>query len=318
MNIVAFDFEKKEEKTLTFEELRRGPDSSMYYWIEVSGEDEGEIRFLVSLFNLDPVTATEFFTRESEGRYDVYNDGLVFTLTEGSIEKSRLNACHVNILLGATFMIMWHRQPVDFIEQARRTYREDFKRFAKTPGFLIYELNDHLIENYRRIYARFSSEVEQAQLRLFGTVDDSIFRHVSALTTNLLSLRKMVQALRELMHEMASRRSPFVSESTQTFLIPMAETLGRMSDDLTAEREALNETLNLYMGMVGHRTNRVVNRLTVISSIFLPLTFICGVYGMNFELMPELKWAPSYFIFWALCLIFISVSIYSMKRKKWI
>jgi hypothetical protein len=101
------------------------------------------------------------------------------------------------------------------------------------------------------------------QLQLFGQVDDDIFRHVSLLTQDILVFRKIVLASRELMHELASRKSAFVSETTQPFLENMAGALERLGGDLTTEREVLNETLNLYMGMVSHRTNKVVNRLTV-------------------------------------------------------
>jgi len=318
MRIVAFDFRAKEETTLTWEDLSKGPDTSLFHWIELDLADEPQALQVLSLFSVNAEASTEFLGADREGRYDVYDDCLHFALTEGLVENGRLTTSHVDVLLGTTYMIMWHRRPVHFVEQVRRTYHDDFKRFAKTPGFLVYELGDHLIESYRRLYNGFSDEVERVQLNLFGAVDDGIFRHVSALTTDLLALRKVVLAVRELMHQLASRRSPFVSETTQTFLGPMAETLERISNDLTSEREVLNETLNLYMGMVSHRTNRIMNRLTVISMIFLPLTFICGVYGMNFDVMPELRWPYSYFVFWGICFVFIAAGIAIMKRKKWL
>jgi magnesium transporter len=131
----------------------------------------------------------------------------------------------------------------------------------------------------------------------------------------------MLLASREVLSEISSRRSPFISESTQPFLERMASTLERLSADLTVERETLAETLNLYMGIVSHRTNRVVNRLTVISMVFLPLTFLCGVYGMNFNTdignMPELMWKHGYLAFWVVALIMTAALLLFMKRKRW-
>ncbi len=319
MKIVAFDFRTKAEHTLDWAMLPTEPDSSLFYWIEMEAADEPRAADLLARFAINAAAVAEFLGSDCEGRHDVYDDCLHFALTEARVqEDGRLGTSHVDILLGTSCMIMWHRKPIGFIEKMRRTVREDFKRFAKTPGFLVYELGDHLIESYRRTCARLADEVERVQINLFGKVDDEIFMHVSTLTTDLLALKKTVQASRELMHQLASRRSPFVSETTQSFLETMAESLKRMSDDLTAEREVLSETLNLYMGMVSHRTNRIINRLTVISIIFLPLTFMCGVYGMNFEVMPELKWAFSYPTFWVICMIFASLSIYTMRKRKWI
>lgn len=318
MNITAFDFTRKTETPLGREQLDTGPDPALFHWIDLEAADEPDVPSILARFRVNPAAAGEFTGPDREGRYDVHDDCLHFALSEGRIENERLVTSHVDILLGGNYLMMWHRYPVHFLDPVRRVYREDFRRFAQTPGFLVYELCDHLIESYRRTAAQFSTAVEGTQLNLFGTVTDDIFRHVSALTTDLLAFRRIVLAARELLHQLASRRSLFLVESTQTFLASMAGTVERISDDISAEREALGETLNLYMGMVSHRTNRVINRLTVLSMIFLPLTFICGVYGMNFEVMPELQWAWSYPIFWTLCLVFVSFSLWKMRRHRWL
>jgi len=318
MRIVGFDFEMKTEATLEWSAVGSAAAASLFYWIDMAAEDEAAVAPVLAHFHVNASAAAEFLGPDRDGRYDAYDDCLHFSLTEAGIEGGRLAASHVDVLMGASYMITWHRKPLGFLDQVHRVYRDDFKRFAKTPGFLVYELCDNLIENYRRMYARFSEEVERVQLNLFGAVDDRIFRHVSDLTTDLLGFRKTVLAARELFHQLSSRRSAFLSETTQAYLGTMASTLERISGDVSSEREVLNESLNLYMGMVSHRTNRVINRLTVLSMIFLPLTFICGVYGMNFEMMPELGWFWSYPAFWAVCLAFVTVSVCTMRRRKWL
>jgi magnesium transporter len=120
------------------------------------------------------------------------------------------------------------------------------------------------------------------------------------------------------MHELSSRKSPFISETTQPFLESMAGTMERLGSDLTTEREVLNETLNLYMGMVSHRTNKVVNRLTVISAIFLPLSFLCGVYGMNLKNIPETRWEYGYALFWLVALGISATLLVVMRRRNWL
>jgi len=95
----------------------------------------------------------------------------------------------------------------------------------------------------------------------------------------------------------------------------MVGTVERVLQDLLVDRDILSESLNLYMSMVGHRTNKVMNRLTVVSVVFLPLTFLCGVYGMNFEVLPELKWQYGYFVFW-LVVAAIVISLLAFMRTK--
>jgi magnesium transporter len=149
-------------------------------------------------------------------------------------------------------------------------------------------------------------------------VDDEIFGQVSGLGHHLIIMRRNILGDREVLHQMATHKSVFVSETTQPFLINLVGTLERLSLDLTVEREILEETLNLYLGIVSHRTNRVVNRLTIISLIFLPLTFLVGIYGMNFEHLPEFQWKFGYVYFWGLAVCIVSGLLILMKVKRWL
>jgi magnesium transporter len=116
--------------------------------------------------------------------------------------------------------------------------------------------------------------------------------------------------------ELSARRSIFLSEITQTFLQNMVGTVERVLQDVLVERDILTQALNLYMSMVGHRTNRAMNRLTVISVVFLPLTFLCGVYGMNFEHLPELHWRYGYHAFWAVTVLIATTIVIVMRRAR--
>ncbi|MCX7009248.1 MAG: magnesium transporter CorA family protein [Kiritimatiellaeota bacterium] len=214
--------------------------------------------------------------------------------------------------------MIFHPQPAELITHIRQTYREDFHEFSQSPGFLLYEVTDHLIAGYRKTLLGFSEAVAQIQLKLFGEVDDAIFKQVAALTRDILTFRRVLLAAREILNELTSRRSAFVSDSAKPALEVMAGTLERLANDLTTERDVLAETLNLYMGMVSHRTSKLLKRLTMISIIFLPLTFLCGVYGMNFEHMPEIHWKFAYAGFWCAVAVIVVTLLLIMRRRKWL
>lgn len=273
---------------------------------------------LLERLGVNELARREVLGPDREGRHDVYPDCLHFAVTEAALTEGRLHTAHLDVLLGASYLVTFRRRPVRLIQQIQRVYREDFYRFAQSPGFLLYEIADALTESYRSSLGAMVETVERLQLQLYGNVDDSIFRSVSATMQDLLVLRKVVTASREIFHELATRRSPFVSETTQPFLGNIAGTLERISEDLKTEREVLNEMLNLYMGMVSHRTNKVINRLTIISAIFLPLSFICGVYGVNLKGVPEFEWEYGYLYFWALCLSIAGGLAIYMRRKRWL
>ncbi len=139
MKIMSFDFRTRREQLL--DALPEPLNPALFYWIEMDSADESLASGLLSRFSINSEAAGEFLGQDREGRYDVYDDCLHFALTEALIhEDGRLATSHTDILLSTSCMIMWHRNPVRFIDKMRRTVGEDFKRFAKTPGFLVYEL----------------------------------------------------------------------------------------------------------------------------------------------------------------------------------
>lgn len=325
ISVIQFDFTRKQENNIPAEKIADVLRTGCFCWVDVDGttcssSDEAHRRVeqLFESLGINEVARREVFGPDREGRYDVYEDCLHFAVTEALLVDQRLQTSHLDVVLGERFLVTFRRHANGTVASMKRTYREDFHKFAQSPGFLLYEIADHLASTYRRSLQQLADAVEGVQLQMYGEVDDTIFRRVSSLMQDLLGLRKVVTSARELFHELATRRSAFVPDSTRPFLDNMAGTLQRLSDDLTTEREVLNEMLNLYMGMVSHRTNKVINRLTIISVIFLPLTFICGVYGMNFNGIPELEWGHGYVYFWSLCLVIAASLALYMRRKKWL
>ena len=159
--------------------------------------------------------------------------------------------------------------------------------------------------------------VEAMQLELRGPeVEDSVFARISALGADLLHFRKILLPARAVLNDLAARRTLFLSEHTQSMLHNLVGTLEHVLQDLLVDRDILSESLNLYMSLVSHRTNEVMKRLTVVSVIFLPLTFLCGVYGMNFEILPELHWPRGYAFFWSVVVVIVIGLLALMRRAK--
>lgn len=317
INVIEFDFAAKTDRVTEGAALEGWRDKPFYFWADIVPESTAETERWLRHLGVNSQVIEGVTGPDVDGRYEVFEDCLYFSVTEAIVKDGRLETAVADVVLGAKFLVTIHRQHVHFLDHLRRTYREDFRQFAKSPGFLLYEIGDHLVDGYRKSLKEFSSAVERVQKELFGEVDDEIFRKVSALANDVLSFRGVVHSARELLHQLAIRKSSFIPESTQPFLQIMADTLQRLSDDLLTERDTLMDTLNLYMGMVSHRTSRVMSRLTVISIIFLPLTFLCGVYGMNLKI-PETEWAYSYPVFWLVVLLIAGGLLVMMKRKKWI
>lgn len=316
---VSFDFSNKISRNINYDEIRSECEKGMFCWIKAEPEDMEKVATILREQNVSVAAINEIKSGENkEGRYNVFPRCLHFSFTEARLENDLISTSCVDVTVTEKCFITIDYSSARLLELMDSTYEEDFLMFSQSPGFLFYELGDHLLEVYHQTLRSVTSETEKIQKELFGRVDDAIFFHVSSITSDLLRLRRIVLASRDVMHELGTRKSSFVSESTQPFLLKMAERLERLGEDISEERDALNEMLHLYMGMVSHRTNKVVNRLTAISTIFLPLAFLCGVYGMNFQFMPELGWKYSYPIFWSVAISIAGGIILVMKKKKWI
>jgi len=223
----------------------------------------------------------------------------------------------VDVVISERFLVTIHRGSVLFLNRMRRDYRLDFMRFARTPSFLLYELWDHLLENYLEIQKLMEERVEALQNELRAPkVEDGVFARISELGADLLYFRKVLLPARAVLADLSTRRTLFLSERTQVLLGNLHSTIEHVLQDLLVDRDILSESLNLYMSLVSHRSNEIMKRLTVVSVVFLPLTFLCGVYGMNFEILPELRWRYGYAFFWGLASAIVVVLLGLMRRSR--
>ena len=318
MQVVAFDFAAKQERTIPETGWNFISATGPFYWITASPAEFPLLQTVLSRLGASPAISGLLQAPQPESVYELYEEAIHFTLSEVRMEGALLKSSVLAFLLGENFFAVLLPGASPVMEKIQRIYRDDFHKFARSSGFLLYELGSHLLESYRRIFQHYTAEAERLQLRLFGKITDDIFAEVSDLTGDILAFRRTVLSARDLFNDLATRRSAFVGETTQPALDILSDRMERLGGDIAGVRSVLNETLNLYMGMVSHRTNRIVTRLTILSMIFLPLSFLAGVYGMNFEFLPELKWRLAYPAFWLVVALFVLGFVALVRKKKWI
>jgi magnesium transporter len=316
VSVVDFDFTNKTEKTISFSEAAEAMKAGRFVWIDIDASDPQEARQLLSALRIISEETIDSALRDEPSTQHMRFEHYIHLVLSGCRQRAQdFDLERVDVIIAEQFLATIHRGSVVFLNSVRRDYRSDFVRFAKSPSFLIYELWGHLIENYLHVQKLMEERVEQLQNELRGdAVDDGVFGRISALGADLLHFRKVLLPARDVLTDLSTRKSLFISEATQPFLANMVGTLEHVLQDLLVDRDILSEALNLYMSIVSHRTNEVMKRLTVVSVIFMPLTFLCGVYGMNFEVLPELKWHFGYGLFWA-AVVLIVVSLIALMRR---
>ena len=317
VSVVTLDFKTKEHSKIGLGEIKSAMEAGKFVWIDIDVTQPDEARKLVAKLDLISNEILEdALTRDAGTQIGRYEDYIHLVLTGCKLVGHKFDLERVDAMMGASFLLTLHRGAPIFLEAVRRSYVADFKRFAQSPSFLLYELWDHLIDNYLSVHKKFEERVDEVQRRLVGEVDEAVFGEASELTVDLLQLRKVVLPARAVLTDLSTRKSPFVSEATQPYLNNMVGTIERVLQDVLVERDILNGSINNYMSLVAHKTNKVMSRLTVVSIIFLPLTFLCGVYGMNFDVLPELHWEDGYYYFWTAVAIIVVGLLALMRRYK--
>jgi len=317
VQIVSFDFTSKVLGAPPVAELAPSMEAGKFCWIDVDvGNVEAARKLLGELGLCAPEIVEDALTRDPATQIARYDDYIHLVMSGCKLVGPKFDLERVDAIIGEKFLLTLHRGQPIFLEAVRRAYRADFQRFARSPSFLLYELWDHLVENYLAVHRVFEDRVEAVQRRLIGEVEEAVFGEASDLTSDLLHLRKVVLPARAVLSELSTRKSNFVSEGTQPFLANMVGTVERVLQDVLVDRDILSNALNNYMSMVAYKTNRVMNRLTVVSVIFLPLTFLCGIWGMNFDAMPELHWEYGYIVFWTFVAVIAGGLLWLMRRNK--
>ena len=314
--IVAFDFTDKSLEHLTASAMHPAMEQGKFLWIDIEYNEIKTVQdFLSDFGNIDERTIEDIASGAAGIHLSRFRDYIHLLVSGCEIASDgEFILQRIDVILSQSALITVHRKPHFVLENIQKEYHSDFIQFAQTPSFLLYELWDALIEHYADIQKQLEFQVEKLQNDLFQSTDDSVFNRVSRIGENLLHFRGVLMPARTVLTELSTRRTNMISDATQTTLHNMVGTLERILQDVLMDREILTQALNLHMSLLSHRTNEAMSKLTVVSLIFLPLTFLCGVYGMNFENFPEIKWQYGYPFFWIISITIVVILIIVLRR----
>lgn len=328
LRCVAFDFDTRSEHDIDPAAVTGAISAGRFVWIDARAEPGAMAtlidRDLAPLLGLGEGVCELLRHHQPDTGYEILPDALHISLAAcdyraGPRGGARIAASRVDVLVTRSFLLVLSREPAEFLERVRREYRDDFARFARSPGFLLYEIFDHLTRSYETLEHELELAVERIQSSLAHHPGAEVFPLAARVAADLVRLRRHVAPARAVAHELGTRRFDQIPETTQPFLQSTASELDRVLTDLTTSREILTDGVALAMSFVSFRTNRIINRLSTVSFIFLPLTFLVGVYGMNFEHQPEYKWELGYHFFWTLAICVAGASIatlYALWRRE--
>lgn len=319
-----FDFRDRSHGTVRLDDVRHRMDAGGYVWIDVDTAIAPSDAIMAALperllggLDLRPLLQRRRAAGVECASMLARHDGVLHIVLTGASHGGHPAAAErLDVVLATGVMLTIRRGPNAVLTAVRRDYIRDFEQHASTPSFLLYEIFNEQVEQFLAVQGRLEDEVEATRLALRDTVDERALGSLGDVSGRLLALRSRALTCRRVLEELVSRKTTLVSEATLTFLGVMIQSLERLLADIATNREILESALHLSLTVMSHRTNLTMNRLAVVSTIFLPLTFLCGVYGMNFDFIPETSWQYGYLYFWAISGVITAALVWFLRRSR--
>jgi magnesium transporter len=291
-------------------------------WINIDGiHEEKMIARLGERFGLTLLVMEDILNTTQRPKIEEYEEGIFLILKMIFIDPKSFEVTseQLSLILGKNFVLSFQEKAGDVFDQIRERIRTGSCKIRHSGAdFLAYSLIDAVVDYYFEALENFGERIEEVEYRLINNPQTRTLNDLYELKTAAIFLRKSIWPLREVISRLEKMESPLISASLQPYLRDVYDHAIQVIETVETYRDLLSGMLDLYLSSVSNRMNEVMKMLTIIATIFIPLTFIAGLYGMNFSDMPVQKIANGWVVIWS---VMLSISLFMLmffKRKKWL
>jgi magnesium transporter len=292
-------------------------------WINIDGVHNVDIiKKLGEQYDLHPLLLEDVLDTQIRPKIEFFDKYVFVVLKMLRYNKTTLEveAEQVSFVMGDTYVIsLQEDREGDVFDPIRTRLETTGGRIRRSDAdFLLYSLIDMVIDNYFLVLEKIGERVEALEDEITSHPSESPLKTLYKLKQELIFIRKSVWPLREVISSMEREETPLIHKETRKYIRDAYDHTIQVIDTTESYRDSMGSLLDIYLTSISNRTNDVVKVLTIISTIFMPLTFIAGVYGMNFDFMPELRWKYSYFVVLGIMLLSALAMLMWFRKKKWI
>lgn len=293
-------------------------------WINVEGlQDVRLIEELSRSFDIHALVQEDILNTHQRPKFEEYEDHLYLVLKAMLVNAKARGGFRIEY--EQISILILDRMVFTFKEQADQLFEPVIRRIEASTGFfrsqgadyLAYALLDAIVDEYFRVQDVLEEIVENLEDELLVAPSSKTLATIQILKREMISVRRLLAPVRELIAGMTRSESPLIHQKTQIYLRDVYDHTIRVIEAMDSFRDLITGMLDIYLSSVSNRMNEVMKVLTIFASIFIPLTFVAGVYGMNFEYMPELKWKWGYPLVWLVFMLIAGSLLFYFKRKKW-
>jgi len=323
INIMDFSADHFTEKSVAdINECAEFRDSKNVSWLDFLGlHDVEKIDEIGKIFDVHPLVLEDILNTNQRPKIEIFDDHffIVFKMLFFDGKSSVVVSEQVSLIVRKNKVLSFQEKESEVFASLRERIRKSKGRTRSSGAdYLAYEIFDVIVDNYLEILEKIGEEIEVLEEELMSNPASNTLGKIYRLKRDIFLVRKSVWPLRDVVSRLERGEIDVIEQKTEIYLRDLYDHIVQVIDTVETFRDISTGLLDLYLSSVSFKMNDVMKVLTIISTIFIPLTFIAGVYGMNFENMPELKWSYGYFISLGLMsVIFVSMVIFFKKKKWW-
>ena len=287
-------------------------------WLDLRDPDEQDMQLLQHEFGFHPLSLEDALREQQRPKVEAYGNYyfLVFYATTYQEERIRTQALH--LFVGRNYLVSVHRGEFRQVSETIARWRAPDSPLGKTAGALLYALLDSIVDDYFPTMDQVADRVEELEDAIFEHFDEAAIQTIFGLKRDLLNLRRVVSPERDVLNVLLRRDVPVFRPEDQAYLQDLYDHVVRVTDNVDTYRDLLSSALDSFLSLQSNRLNQIVKVLTIASIILMSDALVAGIYGMNFQVMPELGWRMGYPFALGL-MVLISVSLVVLfRRLKWI
>lgn len=297
-------------------------DRSSINWINVSGlAHTGTISTICAHFGLHPLTTEDILNTGQRPKIEDHGDYIFATLKMLYPDESDSMILYeqVSLVLGENYVITFQEGGRDVFDPIRERIRTSRGRIRSLGSdYLAYSLLDAIVDQYYVVLEKMGEHLEETEEQLVSDPTSDTLRSINSLKTEMLFLRRSVWPLRDVIAFLERGDSRFLNEATSLYFKDVYDHTIQVIDTVELYRDIISGMIDIYLSSLSNRMNEVMKVLTTFATIFIPLTFIVGIYGMNFEYMPELKWMWGYPVLWVFMVSVVASMVFYFRKRRWL
>ena len=322
ISVLDYSETAAELKPLTPDECAHYSSETTTSWININGLHKvGELQKIGTFFNLHPLVMADIVNTDQRPKVEFYEDYvyLVLKMITWNEAEARIDSEQISIVIGLGWVLSFQERSGDVFDPVReRILQSKGKIRQRKSDYLGYALLDEIVDNYYIILEGLGDSIEALEEEILAQPTQSSVGRLHGLKREVLFLRKAVWPLREMAISLEREEHSLISADVHPYLRDVYDHTIHIIEIIDSYRDLLAGLLDLYMSSVSNTMNSIMKVLTIIATIFIPITFVAGVYGMNFKYMPELEWRNGYFYSLGLMAAIALVMIAYFRRKRWL